>query len=219
MILDDLLNLYSRNSLDALVDALVPETPQLAEERGPEHEAGASRTGLADQLLEAFNQLQATGVLKQPEGNAPEPARTAPIVAVLLDLSSLEFLLRDRNERRVRVRIGGPFRWLHPADRRRLFDFLQEDSLLRTLVDALDDRVPYAGLVDFLLDGLVTMPLLHYYSEWSGYEDEHNPLTPDPESFRPPVQSWQQTTFPGQEPGYAVLLGYEVESFEENDWS
>lgn len=223
MILEDLLTSYSRNSLDALVDALLPETPELAEQRGPEHEPGASRTELADQLQAAFNHLQATGVLgdspEDSEEELPEPARTTPVIALLLDFGSLEFLLRGRNEEPPGFRVGGPFQWLQPEDRLRVIDFLNGDSMVRRTVNLLEDRIPYVGLVDFMLDGLVTMPLLHYYSEWPGYEDDQNRLKPDPETFREPVQSWLQTKFPGRAEGYAVLMGYEVESFEENDWS
>lgn len=223
MIVEDLLDTYSRRTLDALVDALIPETPELAEERGEEHEPGASDVALADQLQAAFNHLQATGVLRGTGGvsasDPPEPTRTAPIIALLLDLGSLEFLLRDRQVERPRPKLSGPFQWLQPEDRLRLFDFLSNESFLRNIVEQLADRIPYLGLVDFMLDGLVTMPLLHYYGEWSGYEDDRNRLNPDPESFSGDVQSWEQTDFPGQEDGYPVLRGYEVESFEENDWS
>lgn len=223
MIFGDLLDAYCRKTLDALVDALLPETPELAEELGSEHEPGASRIELNEQLRAAFNRLQATGVLgASGDGDGrepPEPARTAPIVALILDLGALEFLLRGSPRKYPRLEAGGPFLWLRPEDRLRLFDFLAGDSLLRGTLDRLRDRIPYLGLVDFVLDGLVTMPLLHYYSEWSGYEDDSNRLTPDPETFSGDVQSWRQTGFPGREEGYPVLMGYEVDSFEENDWS
>lgn len=84
---------HTRATLRALVDAVIPETPGLADRRGDEHEAGGVTIGLDDYLVPYLNDLLALGA--PALGGGPD-ARLAEAIAAALDESALELLARNR---------------------------------------------------------------------------------------------------------------------------
>jgi hypothetical protein len=212
---------YTKRNLTALTESLVPETPRLADEIGPEHEAGAGELELGDLLAETFNSIQATDLsLSNNSSEEPPSSQTlSPLAAVILDYGALEYYLSGNAKSYPSPSLGGPFCWVQTRERLNVLDYLSNESVLKRIANALKDQASYFGLLDFMLDGLVTIVLMNYYSEWDGYENPEDPLRPDPESFTGSVQSWKQTGFPGQKKGFNVLKGYEVDEYKENDWS
>lgn len=182
---------YARGTFAALVDAIVPETPGLAD-RGEEHVPGGLAVDLDEFLATAFDDLE-----EADEGLLAllgyETVPLAAIVSVLLDVGALELVVRRRNEESLRSPAesfaGGPFSRLSRRDRLRAIRLLEADGVLAD-----------AGTVDHLVQALVTVTEVAYYSDWQA------------------EQGWEQAGYPGPSDGYAVSLGYEVEAFEEDEF-
>ncbi len=183
---------YRRGTLAALVDALVPETPELAD-RGDQHVPGALATDLDERLAAAFDDFQEVdGPVWQLLGYDALPL--ALVVAVLLDVAALELVVRGRDEDGLgtprEAFAGGPFSRLAPRDRLRALRLLEDDGVLSGV-----------GVVNYLAQAVVSVALFGYYGDWGDSR-----------------QGWDQAGYPGPADGYAVAMGYEVESFEEDDY-
>lgn len=195
---------YTRGTFAAFVDAVVPETPELAD-RGPEHVPGGREAGLVDALVEEIDAIQPVhGGGLAALGYETTPL--SPLVAGLLDLAAIELIVRRRAEeglqRPADAYAGGPFSRLAARDRLRAVRMLETEGVLPALADRLD--APGLGTVQYLASALVALTETLYYGE----------LTGDGESSL----GWRQADYPGPSDGHAVSLGYEVESFEEDDY-
>ncbi len=198
---------YTRSNVRALVEAVVPRTPELAASHGEAQVPGGADVGLEEYVIESFDSYQEhhLGVLStvlRRLGIRNYPY--ALLVAVLLDVVAVELLLRRKNERGVALlSLAGPFARLAPQDRLRAVELL-ETGALDSLAARFEERLPVLGTVRFLAMGLNAFPLLGYYSEWAGETQRANP-------------AWRQTGYPGPAEGYSEHMGYEVESFDD-DW-
>jgi hypothetical protein len=185
----------------AVVDAVVPRTPELGEELGEEHVPGGRAIDLSVGLIEFLD-----GFIS-PEGAAPRLAptgETAPLsaaVAAALDAAAAELLAREGNRDEPdpsRLDGGATFAALSRRDR------------FRAMADLEERGGTYGGFVVALA---AAFPAILYYSEWDGYDDFSEP--PAERSFTGDVQSWEQTGYEGPTNGAAVLRGYELDEFAE----
>jgi hypothetical protein len=193
---------YARGTIAALVDAVVPETPGAEDEQVP----GALAIDLDETVATAFNELQ-----EAPQGPIRslgyETMPFAPVLALLLDIGALELILRRAREESLQspkpAYAGGPFSRLGPEDRMRAVRLLESDGLFPTL----DERYENApvGIVAYLLQGALFITMMAAYSDLG--DDTEQP------------QGWAQADYPGPAEGYAVHMGYEVETFAENDYT
>ncbi|MFT4930929.1 MAG: hypothetical protein ACI91T_000803 [Natronomonas sp.] len=204
----------------AIADAIVPETPALEAELGPEHVPGGLAVGLDDFHVAYVDDgfqfgLPHVGFV----GNAP----LADPVAHVLDLAARELVRRGENESALSddrpvalVDLGeapppevraaaGPFAKLSRKDRLRAMAILDEFEVeVSPSADELFELD--AGLVGQLVVGFAEMI---YYSEWQGYDEFDRPPSDRAHPNDPAaVQSWRQTGFPGFANGYAALRGY-----------
>lgn len=217
---------HTRLTYAAVVDAVVPRTPGLAEDLGPDHVPGGLEIGLDAYLVTYVNDLFA-GVA----GPASEEAgdlRLAEFVAGVLEEAASELVARGENEDRpspryadglterssivegaVDVAAAGLFPRLSRRDRLNALTLLDEKEL-DTAPLAAETPAPLVesdgGLIPTLVVGFTEVI---YYSEWQGYADVTAPpsdreFTNDPSA----VQSWRQTGFPGVADGYTAFRGY-----------
>lgn len=197
---------YTRRRFRAVVEALVPRTPELESSHGQAYVPGGRDVALEEYVMEAFDNYQEHHLGRPSTLLRLLGVRNYPyavVVAALLDVVAVELLVRRRNheavDRSPSPRVG-PFERLSPTDRLRAIELLEE-GILGTLADRFGDRIPHLGMVRFLAMGLNTFPLLGYYSEWSVDDGM--------------VQGWEQTGYPGAAAGYTAHCGYEIERFEE----
>lgn len=211
-------DLHARVTFRACVDAVIPTTPELADELGPEHVPGGNDVEVAEFLAVYVDDRVQIGL--------PHTRRDVDVVkpvANVLDSAALKLIARGDNEdepneeRPVavfegtdvpadRIRdVAGPFARLSPRDRLRAIHVLDEIEAQITLPDGRFVEFD-GGLVGQLVVGF---PKLIYYSEWDGYPDpERMPFGQDHPNDPASVQGWQQTGFPGFTNGYACLRGY-----------
>jgi len=204
----------------AIVDAVIPETPELDPERGPDHVPGGLAIGLEDFVVTYVDDGFQLGLpYVGPRGNIP----LADPIAQVLDAAALTLLDRGENTaeldddrplslldpdeaspRQVRT-AAGAFSKLSRRDRLRAIGIL--DDLELEISQFENELFEFdGGLVGQLVVGFTEMI---YYSEWQGYDEFTQPPS---ERVHPndalAVQSWRQTGYPGFRNGYAALRGY-----------
>lgn len=210
---------HTEATFQAVADAMIPETTDLAEELGDEHEPGALAVEVEQFLIYAFNSYFPT-----TPATSDQNARGAEAVAAVLDEGATELLARGENEEPpdpTRFPAGGPFASLAPMDRFRAIDVVERrDVTLDSPTgdgDALDLLTDYPGALDFAMIGLNSFTLVGFYTEWAGY-GETKTAEPTEREFTGEVPSWEQTDYPGPARGYAELRGFEVREFEEGEY-
>lgn len=196
---------YTRGTFAALVDAIVPETPEL-EARGAEHVPGGLDVELETEIIARVNAFQeANGVL---EALGYDATPMAPVVAALLDVAAVELLVRRRAVDGLTTPddafSAGPFSRLSREDRLRALRLLEDDGAFARLADRFDAE--QLGTIKFLASSLPILVEFVYYSETTAADGEQRSL------------GWTQAGYPGPADGYPVLLGYEVDAFEEDEY-
>lgn len=194
---------HTQETVTALVEAIIPETPELAEERGEAYRPGAVTVGLDEFFVTFLNELVAVGV---PGFGHVDNARLSEGLAAALDAAAAELLARGRNEHPPTSEAGvagGPFARLSQRDRMRAISLFEEKE-----GDTGDLPGPFleadGGLLAQLTNGFA--PLV-YYSDWAGYDEYMAPRSErefDPDD----IVAWEQAGYPGIEDGYAALRGY-----------
>jgi len=204
----------------AVVDAVIPETPELDPELGPEHVSGGLAVGLEEFVVTYVDDGFQLGLpYIGPRGNIP----LADPIAQILDIAALTLL--DRGENTADLDDDRPLSLLDPGEASPravrkaagAFSKLSRRDRLRAigLLDELELEISQfegelfefdGGLVGQLVVGFTEMI---YYSEWQGYDEFTQPPS---ERVHPndaaAVQSWRQTGYPGFSDGYAALRGY-----------
>ena len=195
---------YTRGTFAALVDALIPETPEL-EARGPEHVPGGLAVGLDEAVIERVNGFVETRGIASLAGDA---VPLAPAVAALLDTAAAELLVRRRAEDGLQSPgepfAAGPFCRLSRRDRLRALRLLEAEGAFAALAERFDAAA--LGTIQFLASSLPILVESVYYSETTADEGEARSL------------GWRQAGYPGPGDGYPVMLGYELDAFEENEY-
>lgn len=229
-------DLTTRATYRAIVDAAIPETPEVAEELGEEHGPGGLQVGLDAYLIEFVNvlfslwdapnptaEVAADLTLEAPE-EAPTDAevslspslrlaqrrelnlRLAELVGKVCDVAAVELIARGENESS-----PDPTRFEGGGP----FASLERRDRLRALAmldekefDTADLPGPVLEVTAGLIPQLVVaFTQVVYYSEWEGYEDLSAPPS-EREFSGEDVQSWEQTDFPGVIDGAAAFRGY-----------
>lgn len=220
---------YTRTTIRAVADAVIPRTPELEESLGAEHVPGAVDVDLESYLADAYDNFHEIHAGRLTAVFRRFGLRNYPytlVTAILLDFAALELLLRRRNEetlrRREAIGFGGPFSALSRRDRLRAIALLEHDGIVPYLDERFGDRTTLFGSIRFLATSLNIFPVFGYYSEWSGYDPEREGSGDESDSESHPttedVQGWRQTGYPGPVEGHAALRGYEVEEFRENEY-
>ena len=216
---------HTHLTYSAIVDAVVPRTPDLRDDLGAEHVPGGLAVGLDAYLVTYANTLF-SGL--GPAGDRTGDLRLAEAVATIVEAAAAELVARGGNEEppspryvadltdrsttlgdAVDVAAAGLFPRLSRGDRLRALSLLDEKEL-DTAQLADDTPLPLVesdgGLIPTLVVGFSEVV---YYSEWQGYTDLTAPpsdreFTNDPAA----VQSWRQTGFPGFADGFTAFRGY-----------
>jgi hypothetical protein len=226
----------TRATYRAIVDAVVPNTPALAADLGPEHEPGGLELGMSDYLIAVTNSIfslydapelaisvaideeisllgEITVEIHQEvatEQDREFNARLAELVGKICDAAATELVVRGGNAEDPdpsRFEAGGIFASLSRSDRLRALALLDEREIETTrLPNGATEST--AALVPQLL---VAFTEGIYYSEWEGYDDIRRP--PSEREFSETVdgerlQSWRQTEFPGVIAGSNSFRGY-----------
>ncbi|MDF2821451.1 MAG: hypothetical protein K0R15_1892 [Clostridiales bacterium] len=171
----------TQETFKALVDAIIPRTPELAEEYGEIQYYGALDLYTDEYMVWSLNNYYIP--LAKP-------------MAQLLNLAAEQLEINDGNERKTL------FAELEPYDRFRALVLLEELKLY--FPDMLIPMQNYPGLLSVTND-LVRLTMLGYYSEWSGYGSTRLE-TPNERILEYYPVSWEQVGYPGPSFSYRALV-------------
>ena len=178
-----MLSITVQNTFQALVDAIIPRTPVLAQEYGRVQYYGA-----LDQQVDQF-------LIYELERY---PVPMALVTAQILDAGAIQW-------RRSQGYFGPvSFAMLPPLERLNVLGMLRQESQAPEIMTIISQVDP--GLWRTAISMLDTYTLMGYYSEWFGYGTTR--LYPPQErvlEFKP--ISWLQIGYPGPSLGYRVLRG------------
>jgi hypothetical protein len=178
------------DTFKALVDAVIPRTPGLAEEYGKIQFFGALNLHTDEYLAITLNHYSIP--LAEP-------------TAAMLDTAAEQLVFLGKNNRLLdysRYPGGGTFAALAPVDRFRALSLLDELK-----VDLSDLQYPYKDNPDFVITftgALIRYTMMGYYSEWAGYGSTRLESPNDRKLEFYPL-SWEQINYPGPSLGYRAV--------------
>lgn len=204
---------YTHGTFAALVDAIVPETPELAG-RGEDHVPGGLAVDLDETIVDRVNNFMETQGAAEALGDT---VPLAPAVATLLDVAAVELVVRRRNEDGLddpaEEFSRGVFARLSRRDRLRALRLLEDEGLFARMADRFDSAG--LGAIQFLASSLPILIEFLYYSEATADGDDSAEVAGDGTARS---LGWKQAGYPGPADGYQVGLGYELDAFEENEY-
>jgi hypothetical protein len=189
----------TKETFMALVDAIIPRTPELAKKYGEYMEYGA-----LDQDTDEYN-IMLLNRLYVPMAN---------LIAELLDVLANQLMFVDNKSNQLNLSNRGAFGRLNPVDRFRAMLLAEQLELEES--ELLIPFLNYPGVIN-LLTAQTRFTDLGYYSEWFGYgttkfkEPNQRVL-----EFKP--NSWQQVGYPGRSFSYIndVREYYKIRNEREN---
>ncbi len=171
---------YIQNTFQAYTDAVIPQTPRLAEEYGRIQYYGAIDLQVYQFLIYELERY---------------PTPMAQPTAELLNAAATQLMQNQGFPG------GENFAALPPTERLMAIDLLEqlrEQDILPLIFQA------DPGLIPVIAVALYSFTLMGYYSEWSGYGSTRlNPPQERVLEFKP--VSWMQIDYPGPSLGYRVL--------------
>jgi hypothetical protein len=142
---------YTQTQFRAFADAMVPETPELAERIGDEHRPGGPAVELEKYIIYAFNSFVPAFVEPGGPTNTGLNLRFAEQFALTMDAGATLLVATGRNEDSLNLQqfpLGGPFSKLSQKDRFRAINLLENQDLTIDRDMLLGDTL---GLVGGLL--------------------------------------------------------------------
>jgi hypothetical protein len=181
---------YIMETFKALVDAIIPCTPGLAEEYGKIQLFGALYFHTDEYLTVTLNHYSIP--LAEP-------------TAAMLDTAAEQLVFLGKNSRLLDFSSypgGGTFAALAPGDRFRAMTLLDKLE-----VNLSDLQYPYKDNPDFVITftgALIRYTMIGYYSEWAGYGTTRLESPNDRKLEFYPL-SWEQINYPGPSLGYRAV--------------
>lgn len=205
----EMIKLQNKNTLPqteavfrALVDAVIPKTPELAEKHGSIQSLGALDLHTDEYLIWVLDhQMSLSMVIKNVN------IYLANATADMLNIAAGQLIDTGGNKKPINPDAdpdSGMFAALEPADRFRAITLLEQLQ-----VDLASLPVPFHNNPGFVLAVIKVLTLLvikGYYLEWSGYGSTRLE-TPEKRKIEEFPTGWQQVGYPGPSLGYHVFRG------------
>lgn len=200
----------TRATFKALVDAVVPNTQELAEVKGSVQLYGALDLHIDEYIIWSLDHYLSIYMAVKDVN-----IHLANVAAEVLIIAARQLIYLGGNKDPVNSDISkedGEFAALSPGDRFRAITLIEELKL-----DAASLPVPFRFKPKLLLSttvSIILLPIIGYYTEWSGYGSTR---TEKPENRRLEhfSTSWEQVGYPGPVKGYHAFRGYLVKKFKD----
>lgn len=179
---------HTEDTFQAFVDAVVPRSPELAEEYGKIQYFGALDLHTDEYMVLSLNSYYIP---------------LAEAMAEALDIASEQLTVLDGDNQLFRMSPEGVmFASLDPIDRFRALTLLEQNQLYfaELMAPLLNDP----GLILSAMGMLNRFTMMGYYSEWSGYGSTRLDA-PDRRRLEFYPLSWKQVGYPGPSLGYRAL--------------
>lgn len=194
----------------ALVDAIVPVTPELTEKQGSIQSFGALDSHIDEYQSWTLDHFLSLIIIIKSFN-----IHLADATAEMLNIAAKQLLYMERNKIPVNTAIlpeKGTFAALAPSDRFRAITLLEqlEDGLASLLIPFRN----YRGFVFTITVSINLLAIIGYYSEWSGYGSTRME-TAEKRKLEHFPTGWKQVGYPGPSKGYHALRGHLLEKFTE----
>jgi len=201
---------HTKVTFKALVDAILPNTPELANKFGEIQFWGALNLHIDEYLIWSLDHY-----LALKNGNEVHNIPLSKSTAEILNISARQLTFIGGNKEPVnfhQFNCGDIFASLATNDRFRAITILEQLK-----VNLSNFPIPFCdnpGFVVSIINELNRLVMFGYYSEWSGYSSTRlkSPNKRELEHF--PI-SWKQVEYPGPSEGYHAMRGYLVDQFTE----
>lgn len=170
-----------KSTFQAFVDAIIPRTPDLAEEFGPIQYYGALNFQIDEYLIMQLN-------VYDPD--------LVKIVAELLDIAAERLLYRKENKQQPNYVGAGSFSALAPEDRLMALALLRNSPFDPSYISYPIDHEFF-----YIIEDLIRFTVMGYYSEWFGYGTTRL-YEPNDRILEFYPLSWKQISYPGPTPAY-----------------
>lgn len=200
----------TKGAFKALVDAIVPVTPELTEKQGSIQSFGALDAHIDEYQIWSLDHYLSLKILIDEFD-----INVANLTAGLMNTAAKQLIHTGRNKKPINQEIEseeGTFAALAPIDRLRAITILENLE-----VDIGSLPIPFNIYPSFALSScfsLALLTILGYYTEWSGYGSTRME-TPDKRKLEHFPIGWKQVGYPGVSKGYRVLRGHLIEKFSE----
>jgi hypothetical protein len=200
----------TKATFKALVDALIPRSPELAEIKGSIQSVGGIDLHADEYLIWSLNYELSINILGKTFN-----VNLANATAEMLNIVARQLIDRGENGKPVKPYLGpeeGIFAALEPYDRLRAIRLLEKLE-----VDLASLPIPFRNNSGFVLTiaGVLAIHVIDgYYTEWSGLGATRLE-TPEQRKIEDFPISWQQVGYPGPSKGYHALRGFLIEKFTE----
>jgi hypothetical protein len=179
---------HTEETFQAFVDAIIPRSPELAEEYGKIQYFGALDLHTDEYMVLSLNSYYIP--LAEPMAEA-------------LDIASEQLVILDRENQFFRISPKEvTFKAFDPIDRFRALTLLEQNEVY--FAEQMAPVLNNPGLILSAIGRLNRFTMMGYYSEWSGYGSTRLDA-PDQRRLEFYPLSWKQIGYPGPSLGYRAL--------------
>ncbi len=182
---------YVVHTFKAYADAMVPHSPDLAEQYGRIQFYGALESYTAEYLIMSLNSY---------------PTPFAIAAAETLNLAAKQYLMEKGGDPDLEKGLGGLyFTKLSQEDRLKIVDRITSPDGIVYIPAGLTMK---QGDIAPVLPALNRLTMMGYYSEWSGYGSTRF-MPPDQRILEYEPIGWKQVGYPGPSMGYRVAGAFD----------
>lgn len=172
---------HTRETLMAFVDTVIPRTPGLAEEYGEIQYYGALDFLTDEYLIVTLNEYHES---------------LTDSITHMLDAASKQLVL-IRGNKKLHPYLNEVTFWeLAPDDRLLAMDLLRQNQVAYSHMTE-----PFKNITYNIIDNLIKLTMMGYYSEWFGYGTTRL-AEPNQRILEYYPLSWKQVEYPGPNPSY-----------------
>ena len=182
---------YLTNTFKAFTDAIIPRSPELAQQYGRVQYYGALDLHTGEFIILSLDSLAVPLALP---------------VAETLNMAAEQFLYREGEEEKTGEEPSGSaaFLSLSSMERLQVISMLFQPEGI-AYFPALDQT--NQEQIFLVIPSLTRFTMMGYYSEWAGYgTTRQNP--PEQRTLEYYPESWEQVGYPGPSPGYRLAGAY-----------
>ena len=200
----------TKSTFNALVDAIIPMTPETSENQRSIQLYGALASHTDEYEIWSLDHILSLNITKLNFN-----IYLANATAKMLNIAAKQLIDSVGNKEPINFTIlheQGAFAALAPNDRFRVIALLEQNKVDITLLP-----IPFRNNPGFILSltgGISMFATIGYYTEWSGYGSSRM-NTPEKQKFEHFPIGWKQSGYPGPSKGYHAFRGYLVEKYTE----
>lgn len=198
----------TKNNFKALVDAIIPSSPELVKVQGSTQSSGALHSHTDEYQIWSLNFYIMLLIFKINVN-----IYLANLTSKMLDAAANQLIYLGENKMPIISSIlpsNGVFASLAPNDRFRAISLLTGNK-----VNLKKSSILFRFFPDFIIaitDAINMFTTIGYYSEWSGYGPSRLGLPSERKLEHIPT-CWIMIGYPGPSKGYHAFRGYLIEEF------